>query len=237
MRKTAVYKFSHIARNQKGVIQLSAFEFVGSWWGNHGKRSLALLAIAIVVFSFLWSFPNRNQSMISLLERLSFDVQMTLMRNLLPRPAKVEPVLIGIDDASEDVFEEPLAMWHQHLGKALRALSMVKPLVVGVDIQLPPRSFDKILPGLDRALLTGMLELKQAAPLVVAHTVDRLGFIASIHTPFLRMLGDETFAIDKVLEDPDRVARRFAFVSAFINPFNGSLSGTVATAVSTRPLG
>jgi len=197
----------------KGVIQLSAFEVVGRWWGNQGKRSLALLAIAIVLFSFLWSFPNRNQSMISLLERLSFDVQMTLMRNLFPRPAKVEPVLIGIDDASEDVFEEPLAMWHQHLGKAMRALSAVKPLVVGVDIQLPPRSFDKILPGLDRALLTGMLELKRATPLVVAHTVDRLGFIAGIHTPFLRMLGDETFAIDKVLEDPDRVARRFSETS------------------------
>ncbi len=192
---------------------MAAFETVGAWWVQHGKRSLALLAIAIVVFSFLWSFPNRNQSLISLLERLSFDVQMTLMRNLFPRPAKVEPVLIGIDDASEDVFEEPLAMWHQHLGKTMRALAAVKPLVVGVDIQLPPRSFDKIMPGLDRALLTGMLELKQAAPLVVAHTVDRLGFIAPIHIPFLRMLGDETFAIDKVIEDPDRVARRFSETS------------------------
>ena len=213
MLKAAVYKCSHVARNKKGVIQLSAFEFVGSWWGNHGKRSLALLAIAIVVFSFLWSFPNRNQSLVSLLERLSFDVQMTMMRNFFPRPAKVEPVLIGIDDASEDIFEEPLAMWHQHLGRAMRALSEAKPLVVGVDIQLPPKSFDKIKPGLDRALLTGMLELKQATPLVVAHTVDRLGFIAPIHSPFLRMLGDETFAIDKVIEDPDRVARRFSETS------------------------
>ncbi|MEO8386338.1 MAG: adenylate/guanylate cyclase domain-containing protein, partial [Betaproteobacteria bacterium] len=156
---------------------------------------------------------NRNQSLVSLLERLSFDVQMTLMRNVFPRPAKVEPVLIGIDDASEDVFEEPIAMWHQHLGKAMRALAAAKPLVVGVDIQLPPRSFDKIMPGLDRALLTGMLELKQTTPLVVAHTVDRVGFIAPIHSPFLRMLGDETFAIDKVIEDPDRVARRFSETS------------------------
>jgi class 3 adenylate cyclase len=43
----------------------------------------------------------------------------------------------------------------------------------------------------------------------VAHTVDRAGFIAPIHKPFLRVLGDETFAIDRILEDPDRVARRF----------------------------
>ena len=192
---------------------MAAFEAVDRWKVQRGKRSLALLAIAIAVFSCLWSFPSRNQSLVSLLERMSFDVQMTLMRNFFPRPAKVEPVLIGIDDASEDVFEEPLAMWHQHLGKTMRALASVKPLVVGVDIQLPPRSFDRIMPGLDRALLTGMLELKQSTPLVVAHTVDRLGFIAPIHSPFLRMLGDETFAIDKVIEDPDRVARRFSETS------------------------
>ena len=81
------------------------------------------MAIAILVFSFLWSFPNRNQSLMSLLERLSFDVQMEMMRKFYPRQAKVEPVLIGMDEASEDIFEEPLAMWHEHLGKTMRALA------------------------------------------------------------------------------------------------------------------
>ena len=188
---------------------MAVLDLIGRLWARHASRSVALLAIAIVVFSFLWSFPSRNQSLVSLLERLSFDFQMQLMRNFHPRPARVEPVLIGMDEATEDVFEEPLAMWHEHLGKTMRALAAVKPAVVGVDIQLPPKSFDKIKPGLDRALLTGLLELKQVAPLIVAHTVDRAGFIAPIHKPFLRILGDETFAIDKIVEDPDRVARRF----------------------------
>ena len=188
---------------------MAVLDLIGRLWARHASRSVALLAIAIVVFSFLWSFPSRNQSLVSLLERLSFDLQMQLMRNFHPRPARVEPVLIGMDEATEDVFEEPLAMWHEHLGKTMRALAAVKPAVVGVDIQLPPKSFDKIKPGLDRALLTGLLELKQVAPLIVAHTVDRAGFIAPIHKPFLRVLGDETFAIDKIVEDPDRVARRF----------------------------
>ncbi|MEQ1519051.1 MAG: adenylate/guanylate cyclase domain-containing protein, partial [Usitatibacteraceae bacterium] len=169
----------------------------------------ALLAIAILVFSFLWSFPTRNQSLVSLTERLSFDLQMELMRKLYPRGARVEPVLIGLDEATEDAFEEPLAMWHEHLGEAMRALALAKPAVVGVDIQLPPRSFDRIKPGLDRALLTALLDLKEVSPLVIAHSVDRAGFIVPIHAPFLRMLKDETFAIDKVFEDPDRVARRF----------------------------
>ena len=172
-------------------------------------RGVLLLAIAILIFSFNLSFPNRNQSLLSLLERLSFDLQMEVMRRFYPRDAKVEPVLIGMDEASEDVFEEPLAMWHEHLGKTMRALARAKPAVVGVDIQLPPKSFDKIKPGLDRALITGLVELRQVAPLVVAHSVDRAGFIAPIHKPFLRMLGDESFAIDQAIEDPDRVPRRF----------------------------
>ena len=193
-----------------GGVHLAAWDSIGNLWTRRATRSAALLAIAIIVFSFLWSFPNRNQSLVSLLERLSFDLQMQVMRDFFPRSAKIEPVLIGMDEASEDIFEEPLAMWHEHLGKAMRALAAVKPAVVGVDIQLPPKSFDKIKPGLDRALLTALLELKQVSPLVVAHTVDRAGFIAPIHKPFLRVLGDETFAIDKIVEDPDRVARRFS---------------------------
>ena len=188
---------------------MAARDSIRRFWTRHASHGIALLAIAILVFSFLWSFPNRNQSLVSLLERLSFDLQMETMRKLHPRKAKVEPVLIGIDEASEDDFEEPLAMWHEHLGKTMRALAASKPAVVGVDIVLPPKSYDKIKPGLDRALLTALHEFKQVAPLVVAQSVTRTGFIAPVHTPFLRMLGDETFAIDKVVEDPDRVPRRF----------------------------
>ena len=180
------------------------------WWPRDPKRAAALYAIAVLLFAMLWSFPKPALSLVSALERVSFDLQMAFMRSVYPRPAKVEPVLIGMDEASEDVFDEPLAMWHEHLGNTMRALASVKPAVVGVDIQLPPKSFDKIKPGLDRALMTALVELKQGTPLVVAHAIDRVGFIAPVHKPFLRMLGDETFAIDQVLEDPDRVARRFS---------------------------
>ena len=82
-------------REAKGDTKLAALDSIGALWARHATRSVALMAIAILVFSFLWSFPNRNQSLISLLERLSFDVQMEVMRNLYPRPAKVEPVLIA----------------------------------------------------------------------------------------------------------------------------------------------
>ena len=119
---------------------MAALESIGNLWSRHGTRNVALPAIAIVLFSFLWAFPNRNQSLVSLTERLSFDLQMELIRTFHPRAAKVEPVLIGMDEATEDVFDEPLAMWHEHLGATLRALATAKPAVVGIDIQLPPKS-------------------------------------------------------------------------------------------------
>lgn len=179
-------------------------------WGMRASRSLVLLSIAVLLFSFFVKFPRQEQSVIAVLERLSFDVQMRVMREYYPRELADEPVLIGIDEAAEEVFEEPLAMWHQHLGNTMLALADARPAVVGMDIQLPPRSFDNMRPGLDLALTRGLVLLKRTTPLVVAHSIDRAGYMAKIHDPFLRMLGDETFAVDKTLEDPDRVARRFS---------------------------
>jgi class 3 adenylate cyclase/CHASE2 domain-containing sensor protein len=193
----------------QGEIHLPVLELIRELWAGHSSRGIALLAIAILVCSFLWSFPTRSTSLVSLSERVSFDLQMRFLRKVYPRESKVEPVLIGLDEASEAGFEEPQGMWHEHLGNAMRALALAKPAVVGVDIQLPLKSYDKIKPGLDRALLTALHEFKQATPLVVAHTVSRSGYMAPVHIPFLRMLGDETFAVDRVLEDADRVPRRF----------------------------
>jgi len=154
--------------------------------------------------------PTADQAVLGVLERLSFDLQVKLLRANFPQEAKVEPVLIGIDEATEEAFEEPLAMWHKHLGKTMQALAIAKPKLVGMDVVLPPKSFDKIMPGLDLSFVVGLRRLQDVAPLVVVNTVDRTGKLAPVHAPFLRMLGDEAFGLDKQLEDKDRVSRRFS---------------------------
>ena len=53
--------------------------------------------------------------MLGQMERLAFDLQMRFLREYFPREAKVEPVLIGIDESAEDAFEEPIAMWQTTL--------------------------------------------------------------------------------------------------------------------------
>jgi len=180
------------------------------WWNLRASQSVLLLAVAILLFSFLMKVPTADQAVLGVLERLSFDLQVKLLRANFPQEAKVEPVLIGIDEATEEAFEEPLAMWHKHLGKTMQALAIAKPKLVGMDVVLPPKSFDKIMPGLDLSFVVGLRRLQDVAPLVVVNTVDRTGKLAPVHAPFLRMLGDEAFGLDKQLEDKDRVSRRFS---------------------------
>ena len=180
------------------------------WWSTPVPRGVLLLSIAILIFSFLWRIPTQDQSVLGVLERISFDQQMAFLRKFFPRPTRVEPVLIGVDEAAEDVFEEPLAMWHRHFAKTLNALAVAQPALVGIDIQMPSRSFDKIMPGLDLTFLASIVKLKQSAPLVVVHTFDRAGNLARIHPTYHRVLDEgDSLAIDRVLEDRDRFARRF----------------------------
>jgi adenylate cyclase len=194
--------------NQEGRLNVSAI--VDKGLKLRSSQNIMQLAVAILLFSFLLRVPTADLAILSMLERLSFDLQVKLLREVQPRSAAVEPVLIGIDEGTEEVFEEPLAMWHRHLGKTMQALAIAKPKLVGMDVVLPPKSFDKLMPGLDLSFVIGLRRLQDVAPLVVVNTVDRAGKLAPVHAPFLRMLGDDAFGLDKQLEDKDRVSRRFS---------------------------
>jgi len=195
-----------------------------------------LLAVAILLFSFMLRVPTADQAILGILERQSFDVQVNFLRHFHPRPAKVEPVLIGIDESAEDSFDEPIAMWHRHFAALLDALTESKPALVGMDVRLPSRSFDHILPGLDLSFLRSLARIKQALPFVVVHTFDRTGKLAPIHTTYLKVLGDESFAFDKVLEDPDRFARRFNEKETVGEGSLGTFSGHIARQLG-KPVG
>ncbi len=182
---------------------------LSKWWNHKVSQGAILLAIAALIFLVLSRVPAADQAVLGVLERMSFDLQMKFLRAYHPRPASVEPVLIGIDESAEDAFDEPIAMWHKHFAELLDALAVSEPSLIGMDVVLPSKSFDHILPGLDIAFLRSLAKIKRTAPFVVVHTFDRTGRLFPIHPTFLKVLTDESFAIDKVLEDKDRVARRF----------------------------
>lgn len=127
-------------------------------------------------------------------------------------PSALDPgdlIIVGIDDQTLELFAEPLALWHAHLGDFLAGMARVQPRVLGLDIVLPERSYDEILPGQDRHLLAGLLALKRAkVPLALAQTIDVRGRTRPIFPAIVSVAGDESLGLALVAPDDDGTVRR-----------------------------
>jgi adenylate cyclase len=182
-----------------------------SLWGNRRRRATALFLLTLVLSLFGQIIPQPDQSIFDSLDREAFDAQMRALRDFAPTSLQDEVILIGLNDGSITAFPEPIALWHGHLGKALSALAKAKPKAVGVDIILPERSFDALVPGLDLAMFRGIRDLlKQNVPLVFARGVDSDGHELPVHNTYQRLLGETRIGIDQQLVDHNQVARRFS---------------------------
>jgi adenylate cyclase len=193
----------------------------GQWaalWGSPRSKSAILYGIVVAFLALGSVIPSGgdtigDDSFLAGAERIAFDLQMNLLRQVRPRPIANDTVLIGIDSGSEDVFTEPVALWHRHFANAMRAIAMAKPLAIGVDVVPPERSYDDLLrPGLDLdlSLFRAIRDVRQKAPVVFAFTVDREGRAARMHPVFARVLGEAGLGVDQQLRDPDGVSRRFS---------------------------
>ena len=91
------------------------------------------------------------------LEHSVLDSMHRLLSARFPKAPAHEIVVVDIDEESFRAFPEPLALWHVHFGKFLRAMALANPEIVGVDVVLPTRSYDDLVPGLDDALMQGLL--------------------------------------------------------------------------------
>jgi adenylate cyclase len=169
---------------------------------------LVLVVAAIVIASAL--LPNSNEAPLADAERLAFDLQMRALREMKPRPLADDVVLVGINDATEEAFPEPIALWHHHLAEAYHILARAKPLAVGVDIVLPERSYDKIMPGSDLALMRGLLDLKRATVLVFVQAVNNRGKLVEVQHNYGGIISPDNLGVDQQLRDPDSVSREFS---------------------------
>jgi class 3 adenylate cyclase len=155
------------------------------------------------------TLPSPRESPLADAERFAFDQQMRGLRALYPRPLADDVVLVGIDDDTEAEFTEPVALWHRHFAQVLHALARAKPRAVGVDIVLPERSFDRIMPGLDLAMMRGLLDLRRATVLVYVQTVDSQARIVPVQPNYRNIVTPDHLGIDQQLRDPDGVSRSF----------------------------
>lgn len=179
-------------------------------WSEPRSRSAVLYLLVALLLVAASRIPTREDAPLARLERAAFDTQMQVLRSHWPLPLADDVVLVGIDEGSEEIFTEPLALWHLHFASLLGALGEGGPRAVGVDVVPPARSYDNIVPGYDLALFRAIRDLRQKTALVFALTVDRDGRAARMHPTFLRVIGDDGLGIDQQWQDPDSVSRRFS---------------------------
>ncbi|MDQ3026628.1 MAG: CHASE2 domain-containing protein [Pseudomonadota bacterium] len=177
------------------------------------KGSFLFLAVALIAVGAAL-LPTPRESPLADAERFAFDLQMRALRAIHPRPVANDVLLIGIDEETEARFHEPVALWHKHFAQVLHALAKARPRAVGVDIVLPERSFDGIVPGLDLAMMRGLLDLKRSTALVYVQTVDSHGRIVEVQPNYRNIVTAENLGVDQHVRDPDSVSRWFGEMHA-----------------------
>ena len=168
--------------------------------GNLASGWVAVAAVVVLAAVFRVMHP---------LDLRLLDTEFSFLRGIRSVEAVPEVALIGIDEKTLDAVPEPVALWHKRFGEVLLALDQVNPAAVGLDIVLPDRSYESVLPGSDRDLLRGLISARQRYPLVLGLTIDSAGNPRPVFPPFLAALGPEATGFVLVSRDSDGVVRRF----------------------------
>ena len=171
------------------------------------SRAFAMVAVAIAGLAF-WLTPLADR-----LDGKALDLQWSLLRKLDPRPAPDDIVIVGIDEASLARIREPVGLWHETLGKALVRIASAQPRAIALDLPLPERSQDAVRPGLDRALLVGLVAAHDNGPFVASLSIDaRTRGARPIYPPYLAALREEGLGLGLLARDADGVTRRFSIL-------------------------
>lgn len=170
------------------------------------QRSWTLLGIALcLAIGLLTQYSNLG----AWLDAKLLDAQTHALKRFFPTSARNDVVIVGIDDGDVHQFPEPMTLWHKHLGEFLKAVSAGNATAVGLDIALPERSFDEIVPGYDRELMSGILAAKKTMPTVLALTLDAQGNVREIERKFRLVAGEQGTGLALFPHDVDGVVRRF----------------------------
>lgn len=130
------------------------------------------------------------------------------LRRRAPAPAP-EVVILARDEATAKALPEPMALWHRHLGALFEALAEAQPRAVGLDLALPDRSVEALVPGSDIALLRGLLKLRRTCPVVLGVAAEGRNRFRAIHAPFQAAAGEHGTGLLLMPVDADGALRRY----------------------------
>src|SRR5580765_284245 len=143
--------------------------------GVRGSRAIMMAAYCVVLAAAAAAAYGRFPAALDL---KVMDAQQRFLREIFPRPAANDVVLVGLDEPFLESMREPIALLHPHLARFLAAMSVGKPAVVGLDIVLPSRSYRFLAPidhpetNYDAILLRALLQAKREMPVLFAKTWD-----------------------------------------------------------------
>ena len=166
-------------------------------------RSGTAIVALLLAAGLYWSPWSRR------LDLALLDVQFKALRTYALRAVKNEVVVVGFNEDTTNVLREPLTLWHRHLSKFLQATASGGAKAIGLDVVLPDRSYESIVSGYDRELLTGILIARRAASISLALTVDRAGVTRPIYPAFVAAAGSDGSGYALLPLDADGVVRRF----------------------------
>jgi adenylate cyclase len=172
-----------------------------------------------------------------MMDRSVLDNQFSLLHRYNLHPVENDVVIVGIDEASYKSFKEPFALWHPHLNIFLQAMTVAKPAVVGLDIILPERSYQFLIPEYDQSLLQGLQTARTQTPLVLAQTLEVNGEFRKVYEPIVKASGGDTLASVMVCPDDDGVVRRFDPNQCTVNAHGSMLVEKMAEHLSNAQPG
>jgi class 3 adenylate cyclase len=140
-----------------------------------------------------------------------FDAQIGLIRACSGgRPAGGPEIqIVGIDEATLQRSAVPIALIHVPLGQALEAISEAGARAIALDLVLPDRSFDRLAPGSDAALVRGLSLAAHRTPVVFVLEPDAGGRLRVPFAPFVAAVGEHGLVTAQLPVDGDGVVRRF----------------------------
>jgi adenylate cyclase len=172
-------------------------------------RSARTRVVAAMFTAILLVLAGLNAlGLLTRLDNTALDATQRLVRSLSPRPAVENVVIVGIDEGTEHTFPEPFALWHWHLGEVLTAIARGRPRLVALDIALPERSYDDLVPGSNAELIRGLIMAKRAGALAIGLRLDAHVRPQHIDPILLAAAGQEAFGLAYASVDADGMARR-----------------------------
>ncbi|MBA3023657.1 MAG: adenylate/guanylate cyclase domain-containing protein [Sideroxydans sp.] len=185
-------------------------------------RWLLGLAICLVIALGISYFQTGDG-----LSRRILDRQFDLLHQRSAHPIQNDVVIVGIDEDSFRKFKEPFELWHPHLASFLQAMESAKPSVLGLDIALPERSYQFMLPHYEDGLVKALQALSAQTPVVLARKPDAEGALRPVDGALAASVADAPASVMLCL-DGDGVLRRFDLNRCTVNAQGTSFAEKVA---------